>query len=163
MSDLFAPPAPGASSFHHLPIPANQSFRDGLEAIPCQAQPEGTIPVGCPGRGSEEVKLLDVAKGTQIRREDLPSDDGRDTTDRDAEPTGAPTLRLQPEAPCDDVRLGRSGRLLLCRKEDIPRRKTFTAKALAWDSCPPQQLLKDFFRQPHQPFCFEVGNDQRED
>ena len=67
MSDLFAPPAPGASSFHHhhhLPIPANQSFRDGFEAIPCQAQPESIIPVGCPGRGSEEVKLLDVAIGT---------------------------------------------------------------------------------------------------
>ena len=86
MSDLFAPPAPGASSFHHhhhLPIPANQSFRDGFEAIPCQAQPEGIIPVGCPGRGSEEAKLLDVAIGAEIRREDLP------ITDRDAEPTGA--------------------------------------------------------------------------
>ena len=67
MSDLFAPPAPGASSFHHhhhLPIPANQSFRDGFEAIPCQAQPEGIIPVSCPGRGSEEVKLLDLTIGT---------------------------------------------------------------------------------------------------
>ena len=67
MSDLFAPPAPEAFSFHHLhhlPIPANQSFRDGFEAITCQAQPEGIIPVGCPGRGSEEVKLLDVAIGT---------------------------------------------------------------------------------------------------
>ena len=66
MSDLFAPPAPGAPSFHHhhhLPIPANQSFRDGFEAIPCQAQPEGIIPVGCPGRGSEEVEFLDVAIG----------------------------------------------------------------------------------------------------
>ena len=66
VSNLFAPPAPGASSLHHhhhLPIPANQRFRDGFEAIPGQAQPEGIIPVGCPGRRSEEVKFLNVAIG----------------------------------------------------------------------------------------------------
>ena len=66
VSNLLAPPAPGASSLHHhhhLPIPADQRFRDGFEAIPGQAQPEGIIPVGCPGRGSEEVEFLDVSVG----------------------------------------------------------------------------------------------------
>ena len=60
------PPAPGASSLHHhhhLPVPADQCFRDGFEAIPGQAQPEGIVPVGCPGRGSEEVEFLDVSVG----------------------------------------------------------------------------------------------------
>ena len=61
------------------------------------------------------------------------------------------------------VRFCRFGSLFFCGKEDIPCRKTFTAKVLTWDACLPQRLLKDFFSQPHQPFCFKVGNDQRED
>ena len=66
VSNLLTPPAPGASSLHHhhhLPVPADQRFRDGFEAIPGQAQPEGIVPVGCPGRGSEEVEFLDVSVG----------------------------------------------------------------------------------------------------
>ena len=66
VSNLLTPPAPGASSLHHhhhLPIPADQHIRDGFEAIPGQAQPEGIIPVGCPGRGSEEAGFLDESVG----------------------------------------------------------------------------------------------------
>ena len=53
--------------------------------------------------------------------------------------------------------------LFLRRKEDIPCRKTFAAKVLAWDACLPYQLLEYFFCEPHQPFGLKVGNDQRED
>ena len=46
---------------NHLPVPTDQGLGDGFEAIPRQAQPEGIISIGCPGRGSEEVKLLYLA------------------------------------------------------------------------------------------------------
>ena len=57
----------------------------------------------------------------------------------------------------------RFGCLLLTRKQDIPCGKTFSAEVLAWDACLPQQLLKRIFVQPHKPFSFYVGDNQRED
>ena len=66
VADLFACPASWSTSFHHhhhLLVPADQSLEDGFKAISCQAQPEGVFPVGCPGRGLEEVKVLYLAKG----------------------------------------------------------------------------------------------------
>ena len=35
-----------------------------LKPFLCQAQPEGIIPVGCPDRGSEEIKFFYLAIGT---------------------------------------------------------------------------------------------------
>ena len=125
--------------------------------------PEGVIPVGCPGRGSEEVKLLYLAVCAKVSGQSLPSDMGRDVTYGDTEPTGAPIFRLQPEMLGRYVVRRKFSCLVFCRKQDIPCRKTFMTEVLAWDACIPQQLLKRFLLQPHQPLGLQVRNDQRED
>ena len=69
MSQQLAAPTARSSAFHdhhHLPHPANNYLRDGLEALPSQTKPEHVVPVGRPA--ADLNRLISTTRQKALRK-----------------------------------------------------------------------------------------------
>ena len=91
MPQLLTAPTVRASAFynhHHLPVSADNGFRNCLKTLPSQAHPEYVVPVGRPGCRPKQVDLFNASIRAEERGQQFTCYKRRDVTDSDPNPTG---------------------------------------------------------------------------